>query len=450
MIIMKFGGTSVQDAEAITRVIEIIRGRLDRKPVVVVSALSKVTDLLYKISDSAAAGDTLLAHDQIDTLRDRHLGLSRELLTDTPFLDEALSRVNDICDALNAFVDAVCVVGDLSPRSMARIISRGEVLSSTIICFAMNARGIKTALMDARELIITNDDFLKGEPDEQAIAANAPGIIEATYKGQNAVITQGFVSATASGETTVLGRGGSDYSASLLGMAVEAERVEIWTDVDGVLTADPRVVPTAKTLSRISFEEAAEMAHFGAKVLHPMTIEPAVRKNIPIFVLNSIKPSAEGTGIYLKDRIADGAKAVSSKENILVINIFSTKMINATGFLGRVFGVFSDNKVSVDLISTSEANISVTVEASANVDKVIRELSSFAEVTLDRDKAQISVIGKNIISDPQIFKDIFTALAGRRIYMISQGATFINISLVVDKDVCKDAVQAIHKAIFEK
>lgn len=449
MIVMKFGGTSVQNAEAISRVIEIVRGRLDQRPVVVVSALSKVTDLLYKISDSAAARNSALAIEQINTLRERHLALSKELLDSTPYLDEAVSKVNDICDALESFINAVCVVGDLSPRSKARIISRGEILSSTIIGYAMNARGIKTELVDARKLIITDDDYLKGEPDTEAIAAITPGVIGEAFKGHEAVITQGFVSATAKGDTTVLGRGGSDYSASLIGMAMEASKVEIWTDVSGILTADPREVENPTPLAEVSFEEAAEMAHFGAKVLHPMTIEPAVKHNIPIFVLNSSDAAAPGTGIYSNEVIKDGAKAVASKENILVINIFSPKMINATGFLTRVFGVFSDNKVSVDLISTSEANISVTVEANPNVDKVVRELSSFAEVTLDRDKSQVSVIGKNIIGEPGLLKNIFTALEGNKIYMISQGATFINISFVVDREVRKSAVRSIHKILFE-
>jgi hypothetical protein len=197
-----------------------------------------------------------------------------------------------------------------------------------------------------------------------------PGVVAEAYEGMDAIITQGFVGVTADGEPTVLGRGGSDYSASLIGMAVDAEKIEIWTDVDGVRTADPRYVPNTKSLEKISFEEAAEMAHFGAKVLHPLTIEPAVKKNIPIYVLNSMNPSGKGTAILRNELIEDGVKSVSFKENIKVINIFSTKMINTSGFLRRVFEIFSESKVSVDLISTSEANISVTVDAAQNVEVV--------------------------------------------------------------------------------
>lgn len=450
MIVMKFGGTSVQNSDAMSRVISIVRERLESRPIVVVSALSKITDLLYKVSDTAAANDEAGAVQYVEELRKRHLQVAEELLSKSNFADDAYSKINDICDSLIGFIDAVCVVGDLSPRSKARIISTGEILSSTIICFAMNAAGIKTNLVDARRMIITDDDFLKGEPDKEAISKAVPQVVEEAFKSVEAIVTQGFVSATADGETTVLGRGGSDYSASLIGMGIDAERVEIWTDVNGVMTADPRVVASPKTLKEISFEEAAEMAHFGAKVLHPMTIEPAVRKNIPIYVLNSMNPGDPGTGIFSQEKIEDGLKAISSKENIYVINIFSTKMVNTVGFLNKVFEVFSRNKVSVDMISTSEVNISVTVDSSQNIEGLVAELSEFATVTVDKDKAQISVIGKNLLSQPDLFADIFSTLKGKKVYMVSQGATFINLSFVVDKEICKSTLSEIHDKIFAK
>ena len=283
---MKFGGTSVANFEAITRTIFIIGGKLDQKPVVVVSALSKVTDLLYRISDAAASKDSSLTKELLAELRLRHVNLACELLAQNPVQKEsAITRVNAICDELDALANAVCAVGELSDRNKAIIISNGELLSSTIICFAMNAKGIRTNWIDARKMMVTNDAYLKGEPIESEIVERVPGMIADAYKGMDAVITQGFIATNLKGEQTVLGRGGSDYSASLIGMSIDAERIEIWTDVDGVRTADPRYVKNTKYLEKISFEEAAEMAHFGAKVLHPLTIEPAVKKNIPI--LNS-------------------------------------------------------------------------------------------------------------------------------------------------------------------
>lgn len=450
MIVMKFGGTSVADCQAITRTISIIRGKLPQKPVVVVSALSKVTDLLYRIADQAAVRNRMETSELLDQLRSRHIGLAHDLMSDSPsFCHQACAKVNDICDSLSSFVGAVCSLGELSDRSKAIIISTGEYLSSNIICCAMNARGIRTGFMDARRMIITDRDFLKGEPDSDAIKAKVPGIVSAAYEGNDAVITQGFVSATAEGEPTVLGRGGSDYSASLIGMAIDASAIEIWTDVDGVRTADPRKVENTKCIERISFEEAAEMAHFGAKVLHPLTIEPAVNKNIPIYVLNSMNPEGKGTVILQSNMIDDGVKSVSFKENILVINIFSTKMINTSGFLKKVFEIFSENKVSVDLISTSEANISVTVDSSQKIDRVVEELSGFADVYVDRDKSQISVIGKNITNLKGLLQKTFAPLSDCKIYMISQGASYVNLSFVVDRDNMTDAVRQIHKYLFE-
>lgn len=450
MIIMKFGGTSVANSEAISRTIGIIRGRLDQKPVVVVSALSKVTDLLYRISDKASERDESGASELLSELRTRHMDLTRQLLSGSPELyGQACAKVGELCGALEGFVSAVCSLGELSDRSKARIISTGEYLSSTIICYAMNAGGIDAAFIDARKMMVTSDDYLKGEPLTDEIAARVPGVVEEAYQGKDAVITQGFVSATMKGEPAVLGRGGSDYSASLIGMAVGAEKIEIWTDVDGVRTADPRVVKNTKSIDRISFEEAAEMAHFGAKVLHPLTIEPAVKRNIPIYVLNSMNPSGDGTAILRSEFIEDGVKSVSFKENIVLMNIFSTRMINTSGFLRRVFGIFAENKVSVDLISTSEANISLTMEAGRNMDRVVRELSEFSQVNVDEDKSQVSIIGKNIVNLRGLLRETMDSLKNNNVYMISQGATYVNISFVVDRSSLTEVVREVHKFLFE-
>ena len=449
MIVMKFGGTSVANFEAITRTIFIIAGKLDQKPVVVVSALSKVTDMLYKISDAAASSDVVLTKDLLGQLRKRHVDLTEELLSQSMLKDEAVARVNALCDDLDKIAMAVCSLGELSDKNKAIIISTGEYLSSTIIAFAMNAKGIKTRWVDSRTMMVTNKSYLKAEPDVEAISQRTPKLVAEAYEGMDAIIMQGFVGVTEEGKPTVLGRGGSDYSASLIGMAIDAERIEIWTDVDGVLTADPRKVKNTKYLEKISFEEAAEMAHFGAKVLHPLTIEPAVKKCIPIYVLNSMNPSGKGTAILRNELIEDGVKSVSFKENIKVINIFSTRMINTSGFLRRVFEIFSESKVSVDLISTSEANISVTVDAGEKIEPVIEQLSEFADVIVDDDKSQISVIGKNIVRLNGMLKKTFTPLKKTNVYMISQGASFVNISFVVDREELAEVVQDLHDHLFD-
>lgn len=450
MLVMKFGGTSVANFEAITRTIFIIGGKLDKKPVVVVSALSKVTDLLYRISDAAASRNEAETRELLAQLRKRHTDLAGELLAQSVLKDEAVAKVNEICDNLDSIAMAVCSLGELSDRNKAIIISNGEYLSSTIIAHAMNSKGIRTKWVDARSMMVTNNSYLKAEPDMTAIMERVPGVIADAYDGVDAVITQGFIGVTKDGEPTVLGRGGSDYSASLIGMAVDAERIEIWTDVDGVRTADPRKVQNTRYLEKISFEEAAEMAHFGAKVLHPLTIEPAVRKSIPIYVLNSMNPSGKGTAILRNEFIEDGVKSVSFKENIRVINIFSTRMINTSGFLRRVFEIFSESKVSVDLISTSEANISVTVDAAERIEPVVAQLSEFADVIVDDDKSQVSVIGKNIVRLNGMLKKTFTPLKKCNVYMISQGASFVNISFVVDREELSEVVQDLHDHLFDQ
>lgn len=449
MIVTKFGGTSVGSAEAIARTISIIRTKLPQKPVVVVSAMTKMTNLLYRIADTAASGDADALQELLDQLRNHHVTTAETLLEGhVEYMLNTISRINEICDALEVFTKAVCVLKEVSPRSKAIIIGNGEILSSTIIYYTMNAYGIKTGFIEARQMIITDENHLKAEPDKAAICQLAPKVINTAFEQNDAVITQGFVASSRSGEPTVLGRGSSDYTASLIGMAIEASAIEIWTDVNGVLTADPRVVPDALRLHKISYEEAAEMAHFGAKVLHPMTIEPAIRKNIPIYVLNSMQPENEGTVIRSNELIEPGVKSVSSKSDITVVDIFSPKMVNVSGFLGMVFEIFRRHNVSVDLISTSEASISVTVEAGQNLNGVVEELKGFSEVHVRMDKAQVSVVGKELNSVPGIFGKIFSALKDRNIYMASQGASNINISLVVDKDVIDDVVRDIHHSIF--
>lgn len=451
MIVMKFGGTSVADFAAISRTINIIKSRLDSRPAVVVSALSKVTDLLYRISDRAAEKDVQGAGELLAQLRQRHFDLAEELLkANSPELySVAVEHLAKLCNSLEAFVSAVCSLGELSDRSKARIISTGEYLSSTIIWCALNASGVKTAFVDARKMMISSDDYLKGEPIMEEIAMRVPKVLVEAMDGMDAAITQGFVTATVSGEPAVLGRGGSDYSASLIGMASDAEKIEIWTDVDGVRTADPRIVSDTQSIIRISFEEAAEMAHFGAKVLHPLTIEPAVMKNIPIYVLNSMNPDSPGTAILQSEFIDDGVKSVSFKQNIILMNIFSTRMINTSGFLRRVFDVFAEHKVSVDLICTSEASISLTMEPVRNMEKVVKDLSAFAKVNIETDRAQISVIGKNIVNLGSVLRRTMDSMKNRNVYMISQGATYVNISFVVDSSSLIEVVREVHRFLFE-
>ncbi|MEZ5018635.1 MAG: lysine-sensitive aspartokinase 3 [Bacteroidales bacterium] len=466
MIVMKFGGTSVMDSEAVERLVKIVGRNSSQKTVVVVSALAGVTDSLIKIAREAVkgqAGKALNLPEAIEEknleevsglisgLEHRHLLMAGELLAGNDvLLREATDIVKKLFAKLNEIVRVISVLEELSDMSMAKILSFGEILSSSIIHRAMLKSGLRCAFADARSIIVTDAKHLKGEPQTDIICRKVPELLEREFMNNDVVITQGFISATADGVGTTLGRGGSDYTAALIGMAANATEIQIWTDVDGVHTTDPRKVNKTRSISVMSFREAAELSFFGAKVLHPATIQPAVEKNIPVRVLNSMQPDRPGTLILKDDEVHEnGVRAISFKENITVINVFSMKMLNAFGFLTRLFEVFGKYGTSVDLISTSEVNVSLTVDSETSLDGIITELSQFAVVSVSRDKSQVSVVGKNLKETTGLAKRIFSAVSDYNITMISQGASDINISFVVNKGDLTPVVGALHREFFE-
>ena len=450
MIIMKFGGTSVADATAMLRTISIVESKLSQKPVMVVSACAKVTDALYNVINLAEACKQEEASDAIAALKARHMGIVDDLNATFETVNERKDRdVRGKINRIFATLEEHLNEGNMSECDKATIISSGEYLSSNIIAYAMNMRDTKTNWVDARRMIVTDDDYLKANPLMDALAESSARVVKEAYAKYQTIITQGFIGVTEDGKPTLLGRGGSDYTASLIGMAIDADRIEIWTDVDGVRTADPRIVSNTKGLHKLSYEEATEMARFGAKVLHPLTLEPAQKKNIPVYVLNSMNPQNEGTAVLSRACVFDGIKTLSYKENIRVINIYSMKMINTVGFMEKVFKTFARHNVSVDLLSSSEASITVTVDANQNVDGAVKGLSTFADVTVDRDKAQISIIGKNIIGVRGLLATVFNAVIDSKIYMISQDTTYLNLSIVVDRPEMADVLKKLHQKIFE-
>ena len=453
MIVMKFGGTSVSDATAIKRSISIVSKKLKDKPVIVVSACAKVTDSLYKLINCIETGQKDECKVVVDGLKARHKGIIEECLKaggykSEPDTGEIFATIDNICNSLWTLSKAH-LNAQIPDSDKAYITSMGEYLSSNIICFMLNLFGIKTAWVNARHFMITSKDYMSASPLVDELSKRAGKVIDKAYKGYDAVITQGFVGVTLEGDPTVLGRGGSDYSASLLGMVLDADRIEIWTDVDGIRTADPRMVENTRGIRKISYEEAAELARFGAKVLHPLCIEPAATKNIPLYVLNSMNPDGDGTVVLNRSCIFDGIKSVSYNENIRVVNIYSPKMINASGFMSKIFDIFGRHGVSVDMISTSEASVSVTVDAKQPLEEVVAELSQYGRVTVDRDKSQVSIIGKNIIGIKGAFATIFEALSDCKIYMMSQGSSFLNLSLVIDRPEMVSIVRTLHKVFFE-
>ena len=450
MIVMKFGGTSVQDEAAIGRVIAIVRERLRERPLVVVSALARVTRLLCDLADEARDQHEEVVRDLLSQLRERHYDLSRKLLGGSPALLQAcLEDVEKHLKALQTFVGGVCLIGELSPRSEARIISTGEILSSTIISHAFNANGISCHWVDARRMVTTDDNYLSARPLMDVTRANVKRIIGLESRGTDLTVTQGFVASTEAGATSVLGFEGSDYSAAIFGMALGAERVEIWTDVDGMRTADPRVVQSTGKIDVISYEEAAEMAAMGARVLHPLTIEPARSRNIPIRVLNSMNPSCEGTLIIRGDESPDGPKSVAFRDGILFVKVSSAKLEGVTDMFGKVFAELYPRRIPVMLAKATESEVYLVIpEDVPCLEEAVTRLRSWAEVTLFRDKAILSVIGRNIVGFEGL-GDKVISLSGK-VYLANVSANMMSENFVIDSDRLSGTLSGIHGYIFGK
>ena len=449
MIIIKFGGTSVQNEEAIGRVISIVRSRLSEKPLVVVSALARVTRLLCSIAEEAEAQREDTVKDLLSQLRERHFNLSRNLLAGRPdLLKDCLKDVEDLISSLETFVGGVCLLGELSARSEARIISTGELLSSTIIAYAFNANNISCHWIDARRMITTDDNYLNARPDMAVTEANIKRIVGLEYRGADLVLTQGFVASTDKGATSVLGFEGSDYSAAIFGMALGAERVEIWTDVDGIRSADPRVIGDTKKIDVISYEEAAEMAAMGARVLHPLTIEPARKKNIPILVLNSTNPSRDGTLVTRGDQSPDGPKSVAFKEDVLFIKVISPKLDGVTRMLGKVFASLYPRRIPVTLAKATESEVFLVMpEERMALQDALEEIGKWADVTVYRDKAFISVVGRNIVGFEGL-GDKVISVSGK-VHLANVSANMMSENFVIDRDRLQITLESLHDYIFK-
>lgn len=446
---MKFGGTSVKDKNAIERVISIVRGRMADKPLVVVSALAKVTRVLCGIAEEAEAQHLKEVDELLDSLRDRHTSLAVELLSGNPeILNNCVSEVNAVLDSLTDFAHGVCQIGELSPRSYARIVSTGEVLSSKIVAAAMNVYGLSCRWLDARKMIVTDCSYMSAVPDLAATEANVKRFVPEAAKGVSVVLTQGFIASSVEGSPSVLGFEGSDYSAAIFGMALDADRIEIWTDVDGIQSADPRKIADTHRIDRVSYDEASEMAYLGARVLHPLTIEPARRRNIPVHVLNSMSPDAPGS--VVTHECADvGPKTVAVKDDIDYLEITSPKIVGVTAMFAGVFNAAETNAVKVVLAAASESKVGVTLESGQpGFEAFVQQLRKRFEVMVYKDKAEISVVGNAVVTAPGLVDKMTAAASGANVYMMSQSPSMLSISIVVDGSAAVDIAGRIHKVVF--
>ncbi len=447
MIVMKFGGTSVEDAAAIRRLIDIVKSERGRNPLVVVSACAGVTNDLVRAARIVQTGDRNGAQAILERLSNRHRTLAGELLTGDR-KKSVLECLEGMFNELANLVLGVHLLGELTPRSLDTFMSYGERCSSLIIASAMEEAGIPSRLEDARRLMVTDKTFGAAQPLPDRTGQRIRSVLPTLDNG-SVVVTQGFIGAAEDGTVTTIGRGGSDYSAAIFGSLLQADEIQIWTDVDGMMTADPRIVPDSKIIKSMSFAEAAELAYFGAKVLHPNTIAPAVARNIPVRVLNSRRPESEGT-VILGRSAADRAEIVKSiayKSGIIVINVTSSRMLLAHGFLARLFSIFEEAKKSVDVVSTSEVSVSVTIDNEDGLSAIESKLQEIGEIRIDRGRSIICVVGEGMKSTPGIAARVFGALARANvnIEMVSEGASEINLTIVVKEGAAIDAVRALHR-----
>lgn len=453
MNILKFGGTSMADHTTWKQVLDIVAAT--DKPVLVVSATSGTTNSLLNSARLAILGDLDSALSIADELETKHHTILESFLTDyaLPDADKIIIRtdgqnhVNGLIALLRNYLTGIHTLGELTDRSIDSIGSIGERLSSYLIALCAQSMGIKSRYIDAAEVIKTDSRFTKAAPDIETISYKA-SIIRSAIDENYIPMMGGFYGSDSNGVITTLGRGGSDFTASLIGLAVGADTIGIWTDVSGMYTSDPRYINGTRSIPNISFGEAAELAYFGAKVLHPATIQPAVERNIPVLVKNTFEPEHPGTTIRVEAPDSGNIRAIAFKKDITVITVTSTRMLLAHGFMARVFGVFEEHQVSVDLVTTSEVSISITVDNLKNLDAVVAELRNFAQVKVRSGQALICLVGQNLIDAKGVMNTVFTALKDVPVHMISQGSSDLNLSIVVDNVDVIPAVQALHDVLI--
>ncbi len=444
MIVMKFGGTSVRDALWIDKALDIAESSLDRAPVLVSSAMGDSTNIILKLICLAETGRSVDMGPFFHNMKKAHLETAMTFLGGDN-LKTCESSLNTLFQDFSSFLKGLSLLGECSKRSKDAILSFGERLATLIIFHRALERKIPALLLDARDFMITDENFSNARP---LVKKTEPAIKKMLhpYPGK-LIITQGFIGASEKGITTTLGRGGSDYSAAILGAALNAEEIQIWTDVNGIMTSDPRIVEQAHTIASMTYREAGELAYFGAKVVHPATIQPAVKKGIPVLVRNTGNPGNQGTRIEGAHH-QTGLKAIAAKKGNLIININSSLMLNAYGFLARIFGIFEKYKVPVELISTSEVSVSITIEPCEQLEEIVHDLNQIGNTSIEENKSIICLVGQNLWKDSSFIARVFSLLENVAVRMISLGSSDINLSVVVSEEDTDQIIRKLHKALL--
>ena len=446
--VMKFGGTSVQDAAAFARAAEIVASERENSPVVVTSAMAKVTDALLSAFETAKKGAAETAFESLQPHFERHAVVCEELTGAAQRqsfqveLDYAREELNDLL---------VRVARRSLPLAMLKdaVVSYGEQLSSRLLTEVCRAKNLNARHADARRLIVTDDEYGAAAPiwdeTERLVQLELQPLID---HGEIPVIG-GFIAASRGGETTTLGRGGSDYSAALVGAALAAREIQIWTDVTGVLTCDPRICSEARTLKTLSYEEAAELAYFGAKVLHPKTIQPAVDLQIPVRVCNSLEPERRGTMILPQAQTTPRlVKSIAYKKGITILHITSARMLGAYGFMSAIFQIFERHRTVIDVVTTSEVSVSLTLDNTDSLEAVTRDLQRIGRVEIEPDQAVVCIVGSGLRDTSGVAAQIFAAISDINVSLISHGASSVNMTFVVKEAVVGEVVKRLHKEFF--
>jgi aspartate kinase len=452
VVVMKFGGTSVEDAAAVRRLIAIVQSRLGSQPVVVVSALAQVTDQLLEAGNSAASGHLGAALAAVRSIYVRHEALADQLVEQG--VSRALqSELHSEFRELEALLHSLEAARRLDLRNQDRLLGFGECLSSRLIQEALSAAGVNATHVDARRCIVTDAQHGQASPLWDETNQRIQEVVGPLLEAGQVPVLGGFIAATCDGVPTTLGRGGSDFSAAIVGAALCAARVEIWTDVDGIMTADPKLCPDARVIRKMSFDEAAELAHFGAKVLHPATVAPAMRENIPVYVLNSRNPEGEGTEIAARADASARAKsssvvsAITAKRMVAAVEIESSHAVDSE-LLQTVYAAFAQHSCPVDLMATSLSRISLLVCSTAALPGIAADLEGVASLRWENHKALVCLVGESIRRQPEVASQVFAAVADLNVRVACQGASDRTISFLVEEENVEELVQRLHGLFF--
>jgi len=449
VIVIKFGGTSVGDAQRVANAIDIVADRRHLHPIVVVSALAGVTNDLVAASEAAKRCEIERVDEILARVRQRHEDVAVQLVQQKfDFLDSFMKQLDKQIEQIHTILRGMTLLGEITARARDKVAAIGEKLSSVLFAYSMMMRALPGEHVDSEEVVITDERFGEASPLMDLTTAAAERVLLPLVERNRIPVMGGFIGRTVNGATTTLGRGGSDYSAAIVGAAVGADEIQIWTDVDGMMTCDPRLIRGAKVIDRISYVEAAELAWFGAKVLHPKTIAPAVERRIPVRVLNTHNILSSGTLITELDESQDGGpRAIALKKGITVVHMTSSRMLGASGFLSHLFAIFAELEVPVDLITTSEVSVSVTIDE--RNERLLQRLETIADVKVYDEQCIIAVVGRNLMKDSEVGARIFSAMQGIPMSMFSLGTSGLNLSIVVGEEDADRAVKSIHHALFE-